>query len=455
MVLAAGCASSPWSATGSATGSTNRPSRPESGGPAVQGVSHSPAAAIDATAASPAGSEAAALQEVMAELQQLGALDPDARERLMADMRRTDPAVWPDMLRVFRASAAYRRRAGQGRETSAGVAGPATAAGGNLPNGGRGPAPEMSGPRGQPQPRPPQPIAHLPRLPVTDDVALAPEGPPPGNYPSAGQSGVVAVSHDRPSGGDWPAQLADAIESLRLEVQKLESKHLELERSPGGPSEAARTVRDTLASKQAELRILYLLAGRREEALRPISAESAAMQEFWTAQCHGLDTLLDVKRTPDTMVRARQAKRMLADAVARLGETAPLVVRNLTFCTKIESYGRVKEFSRTEFAPGQELLLYAEIENFTSQSTPKGYHTALRSSYQIFDARNQRVADHQFTTTEEHCRRPRRDYFIGYHLRLPRRIYSGRHTLQLTVEDLKSQKVTQSTIELTIKSVDD
>lgn len=101
------------------------------------------------------------------------------------------------------------------------------------------------------------------------------------------------------------------------------------------------------------------------------------------------------------------------------------------------------------------MLLYAEVENFASESTPKGYHTALRSSYQIFDGRNQRVADHQFTTTEEYCRRPRRDYFIGYHLRLPKRIYPGKHTLQLTIEDLKSQKVGQSSIELTIKSDDE
>ena len=46
-----------------------------------------------------------------------------------------------------------------------------------------------------------------------------------------------------------------------------------------------------------------------------------------------------------------------------------------------------------------------------------------------------------FRTTEEYCQSPRRDFFIGYHLRLPKRIYNGKHTLQLTIEDLKSHKV--------------
>ena len=58
--------------------------------------------------------------------------------------------------------------------------------------------------------------------------------------------------------------------------------------------------------------------------------------------------------------------------------------------------------------------LYAEVENLASESTLQGAHTALQSRYQIYDVRGQRVADHSFTKTEEHCQKPRRDFFIGY-----------------------------------------
>ena len=101
--------------------------------------------------------------------------------------------------------------------------------------------------------------------------------------------------------------------------------------------------------------------------------------------------------------------------------------------------------------PDQEVILYAEVENFAAEPTPKGFHTALRSSYQIFDSRGQRVAEHDFAVAEEYCQNPRRDFFIGYRLRLPNRIYPGKHTLQLTIEDQKSQKVGQAPIELTIR----
>ena len=145
------------------------------------------------------------------------------------------------------------------------------------------------------------------------------------------------------------------------------------------------------------------------------------------------------------------SKQHLGEGFARLGEMAPLVVRNPSFCTQVQSYGCYTPFKKYEFAPDQEVLLYAEVENFGIESTPKGYHTALRSSYQILDKSGQRIADHAISTTEEYCQNPRRDFFIGYQLRMPPRINPGKYTLQLTLEDLKSQKVGQASVELTIK----
>jgi hypothetical protein len=162
--------------------------------------------------------------------------------------------------------------------------------------------------------------------------------------------------------------------------------------------------------------------------------------------------LLDAKKAADPMARTAEAKQHLSEGVARLGEQAPLEVRNLSFCTQVQSYGCYTPFKKYEFQPGQEVLLYAEVENFGIESTPKGYHTSLRSSYQILDGNGQRIADHANSNTEEYCQNPRRDFFIGYQLRMPQRINPGKYTLQLTIEDVKSQKVGQTSVELTIKS---
>ena len=59
--------------------------------------------------------------------------------------------------------------------------------------------------------------------------------------------------------------------------------------------------------------------------------------------------------------------------------------------------------------------------SFKSEATPKGFHTALRSSYQILDQQGRRVIQHDLGTTEEYCRNGRRDYFIRYFLTISAR----------------------------------
>ena len=166
----------------------------------------------------------------------------------------------------------------------------------------------------------------------------------------------------------------------------------------------------------------------------------------------GLSTWLATEQTPDAARRAAETQPVLADALGQLAEAAQLVVRNLAICTEIHSYGCVKRFEKYKFQPNQEVLLYAEVDNFRSQPTAKGYHTALKSSYQIFDARGQHVAEHAFATTEEYCQNRRRDFFIGYHLRVPKDLTPGRYSLRLAIEDTTCQKAGQAAIEFEVKT---
>jgi hypothetical protein len=111
----------------------------------------------------------------------------------------------------------------------------------------------------------------------------------------------------------------------------------------------------------------------------------------------------------------------------------------------------LKPFDRYEFAPDQEVLLYAEVENFTSDEGPKGFRTSLEGSCRIVDSRGQLVSDLPLGKTDETCRNPRRDFFLGYHLRIPKRASPGKHTLQLSVVDLKANKNAEASLEFTVR----
>src|SRR5262249_37167501 len=74
-------------------------------------------AAADASAAKAAeaaksetSTTPAEMTAILAEVQQLGTLDPAAQAALIEDLKKTDPALWPQLMQTFRASIAYRKQ---------------------------------------------------------------------------------------------------------------------------------------------------------------------------------------------------------------------------------------------------------------------------------------------------------------------------------------------------------
>jgi hypothetical protein len=122
----------------------------------------------------------------------------------------------------------------------------------------------------------------------------------------------------------------------------------------------------------------------------------------------------------------------------------------MAFCTEVLSYGVHTDVPAANFAAGQQLLLYAEIDAFKSQRTADGFYTALRSRYDIIDDRGRRVFASELPAIDETCRNQRRDYFVRYFLTLPSDIEPGHYVLQLTVEDTLGHTSGVSSIPMSI-----
>jgi hypothetical protein len=215
-----------------------------------------------------------------------------------------------------------------------------------------------------------------------------------------------------------------------------------LESSEGGETGAAD------AALALRLRLLYLAAGRREDALRPIAGLAPAEQEFWNNEFYALSELIGPRS--EAAQRAATAIPHHRYAALALAELAPLRVQHLAFCREVASFGVYTPYAQDRFRPGEEVLLYAELENFQSRSTSKGWHTSFRARYQILDAAGRRVAHGELPRTEEYCAHPRRDYFVCYFVTIPERIYDGQYTLELAIEDALQNELATSTIEFTV-----
>lgn len=254
-------------------------------------------------------------------------------------------------------------------------------------------------------------------------------------------SGVAQVNHLAPAGpvAPLPGAGLNPQDQLAAAIHAIERQSGAAEQSP----EAAQ--------QQAALRLLYLAAGRPNDAMRPLMGVSPAQQDFWSSQMFGLATYLDEGRIDDSDRRAAEAKRHLTKAVNKLGQLGALTVNNLALCTKVTSFGVYDTFDPAVFAPGDEVLLYAEVENFLSEPTNDGFHTTLSSRYEILDSRGQTVAEDEFPVVDDYCRNVRRDFFVRYFVRLPTNVPDGKYTLQLLVEDTKSEKLGQSSVSLEIR----
>ncbi len=413
--------------------------------------------------AAPPAADPAAMFAVLSQLKGIGAIDQATQDRLFEDLQKTDPSLWPQMLDVFRASLAYRQKyveqpAAEQAQVAAGPrrmklqtppADPASEAAiaSDLPprtpgkSASKLAAPDDGSRVGGVQLASTETVV-TPAGTATDNAGPA-NTQPPGPAATAG----LAAENASPTGSERAAapaepQRLDWREHLQAAIQGLENE------TADPPATTAAI------GRHAGLRLLYVVDGRRDAALKPIVGIPPTQQDFWSKELFALTTYLDSDRNADENRRAAAASIPLREAAAKLGELATLSVRNLAFCNEVSSYGVFKKFPKYEFQAGQEVLLYAEVENFKTLQNEKGFHTALKSSYEILDSHGARVDQKEFEITAEDCQNARRDYFIRYFVWMPKRIYGGSYTLQLTIEDTHSQKIGQSSIDFTIHEKD-
>lgn len=219
----------------------------------------------------------------------------------------------------------------------------------------------------------------------------------------------------------------------------------QLSTAPEGETEAQRSAR------LIKLRHLMVLSGNPDGAVEKIDGMSDTEQEYLRHQLMGLWTMVDPDGHPVHQRRLshaiddfRQATRHAAAA------TDSLEVRSLAFCTEIVSYGQIKRFEGNRFTPGQPVILYCEIDNFTAKKLDEGYLTHLQGSYDIYDAENHKVTSQLLPTDKQTSANYLRDYFIAYQIHMPDDLPEGTYRMQLTMEDANAKKYGQASIPLEI-----
>ena len=249
---------------------------------------------------------------------------------------------------------------------------------------------------------------------------------------------------DKIAEGDAGTPRSDAAdaEAKQLSETELLTRLVErLSSDDADESEAERT------SRLIKLRHLMVLAGDPDSAVEGIEGMAEAEQEYLRHHLLGLWTMIDPQGHPvpsrrftTAIPQIRQAAKFAAAA------TDSLEVRSLAFCTEIESYGQITPFPGNRFEPGQQVILYCEIENFTANKVEDGYATHLQGSYDVYSEKKEKVFSQVLPADQQVSANYLRDYFIAYQMFLPSGLAPGTYRLQLTMEDANAKKYGQASI---------
>ena len=135
--------------------------------------------------------------------------------------------------------------------------------------------------------------------------------------------------------------------------------------------------------------------------------------------------------------------------------TAPAVpagpaVNNACFATRVRGWGNVERFPSTTFRPGQEVIVYFELDRLQIRSAADGHTTGIDSNFRLVDGAGQRVGQWSFDPIVETCPAPRRDSFARYFLRIPEDAKPGRHRLEWNVTDTVAGASRQAHLDLEV-----
>ena len=274
----------------------------------------------------------------------------------------------------------------------------------------------------------PAPIVEKPQ--PSSEVKL--EGPKPAEK-------LTVVTDVKPSNyqaGQWLKARDEVIAQLQEEIA---IARLDQERSA------------EVGHLETLLRMQYALAGRKDDAVRPVKELREPEQEFWRSEALGLADLLGADRLANESRRYAVALKSLEEAQSQLAAASSLALRNIAICRKVQDFGVIERFKSHDFTRNQEVLLYVEVGNFTAkQKDDQQYETELQGSFRVLDRSGSSRAERTLPLDKQTCANLRRDYYIAYRLYIPSELTPGSYTLELTIEDKKGSKSNNALLDFNV-----
>ncbi|MFG0251215.1 MAG: hypothetical protein ACF8OB_20205 [Phycisphaeraceae bacterium JB051] len=141
------------------------------------------------------------------------------------------------------------------------------------------------------------------------------------------------------------------------------------------------------------------------------------------------------------------------DQINKLFGPASTRIGKIEFCRTVSGYGVYEPFESTTFLAGveQPLILYVELENFTSIHDGQQFRVHLSQEVALYtDADGVRVWHLPQERIVDVSRNKRRDFFTVQLLHLPARLGVGKYRLKVRIHDVNASSFDEVTVPITL-----
>jgi hypothetical protein len=131
------------------------------------------------------------------------------------------------------------------------------------------------------------------------------------------------------------------------------------------------------------------------------------------------------------------------------GDTS-FAVRHACFASRVRAWGDLDRFAESRFMPGQEVIVYLELDHLSASRSPAGHTTCLDATLTLLDASGTAIREWTFEPIAETCPTPRHDYFARYVIRMPESMPPGGCRLSVAVVDTLAGRTASTTLPLEV-----
>jgi len=197
------------------------------------------------------------------------------------------------------------------------------------------------------------------------------------------------------------------------------------------------------------------LEGHTEQAIQLLSHYDDRDQQFLLRlfpileqlERGGLHTAALTARDRDVLLQALQG------LTADLRRQAPLRMRQLTFCRRVQSFGKFEPISANRFLPGQAVGVYCELENLEDQPLETDrYCLTLTGEIAIHNVHGETCWQQTIHFEPDISRSPRQDHFLFIRFRIPVELQEGMYRLLVQLRHEPTQRQCQGELPFQIVS---